>query len=103
MPRCRSRFAAAVLAFALLVAPLASAAPLAPGAESWWSLLAGFLDLFPDGTRTITAPTGPGLDPDGGKNAIVVGLPDDGSGDSLDKQVRDPAPCGSCMDPHGSS
>lgn len=101
MIRCRSRFAAAVLALALLVAPLASAAPLAPGAESWWTLLVGLLDLFPDGTRTITAPEGPGLDPDGSKDKILDGFPDDGSGDSV--ETRDPKKghCGSCIDPNG--
>lgn len=99
MPRCRSRFAAAVLALALLVAPLASAAPIAPGAESWWTLLAGLLDLFPDGTRTITAPEGPALEPDG--TAVAIVDPDDGSGDSV--ETRDPKKdrCGSCMDPNG--
>lgn len=101
MPRCRSRFAAAALALALLVAPLASAAPLAPGAESWWTLLAGLLDLFPDGTRTITAPSGPALEPDGSRNEIVVGLPDDGSGDSLLPGGAETDPCGSCIDPNG--
>lgn len=101
MHRCRSRFAAAVLAFALLVAPLASAAPPAPGAEAFWTLLVGLLDLFPDGTRTITAPEGPALEPDGNQNEIVVGLPDDGSGGSV--ETRDPKkdPCGSCIDPNG--
>ena len=101
MHRCRSRLAAAVLALALLVAPFASAAPLAPGAESWWTLLAGLLDLFPDGTRTITAPEGSALEPDGSAVAIVVGLPDDGSGGSVEAQEPDPDPCGSCMDPNG--
>lgn len=100
MPRCRSRFAAAVLALALLVAPLASAAPIAPSAEAWWTLVAGLLDLFPDGTRTITAPEGPALEPDGTAVAIVV-VPDDGSGGSV--ETRDPKKdrCGSCMDPNG--
>jgi hypothetical protein len=99
MPRCRSRFAAVVLALALLVAPLASAAPLAPGAESWWTLLAGLLDLFPDGTRTVTAPEGPALEPDG--TAVAIGVPDDGSGGSVEAHEPDPDPCGSCMDPNG--
>lgn len=101
MLRCRSRFAAAVVALALLVAPLASGAPLAPGAESWWTLLAGLLDLFPGGTRTITAPLGPTLDPDGSQDEVVDGLPDDGSGDSV--ETRDPKNdhCGSCIDPNG--
>jgi hypothetical protein len=101
MTKCRSRFAAAVLALALLAAPLASAAPIAPNAEAWWTLLAGLLDLFPDGTRTITAPEGPALEPDGNKNTIVVGIPDDGSGGFLLPDGGQSDACGSCIDPNG--
>lgn len=87
MLRCRCRSIAALLvlllAFTLTASP-AAAAPIAPGAGSWWSALAagfdGLLGLFGLGgdesataasTWTDPEPTptegdeGPGLEPDG--------------------------------------
>ncbi|HEX6203177.1 MAG TPA: hypothetical protein VF100_09260 [Thermoanaerobaculia bacterium] len=69
--RCRSTAAALVLLFALaLAAPPAAAAPIAPASGSWWSALSsgldGLLGAFGlGGVRTIRAPEGPGLEPDG--------------------------------------
>jgi hypothetical protein len=81
MPRLRSRCAALALAFALVLSPLATAAPKGPAGDSWWSTLAGLFDHFDvfglDGIRTITAPEGPALEPDG----VMLTSDPDGSDD----------------------
>lgn len=102
----RCRCAALVLAVALLAAPLASAAPVAPTGGSWWSALAaGLGDLFGyfgDGILTITAEEGPGLEPDGNSsNLDGTLLPiDDGSNDA-DTSGPDELEGGALIDPNG--
>lgn len=103
--RCR-RTAAVVLALALAVAPLASAAPVAPSAGSWWSALGAGLDglfglLGLGGTRTIEAPEGPGLEPDGEKPQADSGPVAPDSPDSLLQIGDDEDGVGSAIDPTG--
>lgn len=102
----RCRCAALVLAVALLAAPLASAAPVAPTGGSWWSALAaGLGDLFGyfgDGILTITAEEGPGLEPDGDRPSLDGTLlpVDDGSNDATTKGAKKPDG-GGLIDPNG--
>jgi hypothetical protein len=99
----RCRCAALVLAVALLAAPLASAAPIAPSAGSWWSaVLDALFGHFGDGTLTITAEEGPGLEPDGSSSNLDGTLPpiDDGSNDTTTDGSKKPAR-GSFIDPNG--
>jgi hypothetical protein len=90
MPHLRSRCAALALALALVLSPLATAAPKGPGGDSWWSTLAGLFDHFDvfglDDIRTITAPEGPGLEPDG---VMLTGDPD-GSDDFTLTEDQEP-------------
>ena len=104
--RCR-RTAAVVLALALAAAPLASAAPVAPSSGSWWSALGTGLDGFfgflgIGGTRTINAPEGPGLEPDGARPQVDSGPVAPDSPDSLLLIGDDQDDSGSAMDPNGS-
>jgi hypothetical protein len=105
MDRFRRTCFAAALALALVLSPLALAAPAAPAAGSWWSTLAvgidGLLGLFGLGdTRTVTAgeEAGPYLEPDGTTVAIVGG---DAPEDSDAIGGTEGVDLGSSIDPNG--
>ncbi|HEX2164009.1 MAG TPA: hypothetical protein VHM02_08675 [Thermoanaerobaculia bacterium] len=99
MLRLRCRSTAFVLALVLTLvstsaAPLAAAAPVAPGAGSWWSALAAAFDgllgtLGLGDVRTVSAPEGSALEPDGAAPSDpclpgqMVGCDVDGGDDTL--------------------
>lgn len=97
----RNLCAAALLALALVLAPVASAAPIVPAAGAWWSALAagfdGLLDLLGHGdTGTVTAHAadGPALEPDGSSVELTDPEATAPTGDTRPRR-------GSDIDPNG--